>query len=75
MSLPQVVATPDAAGSEEELAEFRLHLTTLEPVQRRILSALMPRLVALDEKGDVDGALAILEQVRAILWEGRLTRH
>ncbi|MBO9710366.1 MAG: hypothetical protein J7521_19350 [Caulobacter sp.] len=75
MSTSQVAATPDAAGVEEELAEFRLHLTTLAPVQRRILSVLMPRLVALDEKGDVNGALAILEQVRGILWEGRLTRH
>lgn len=61
--------------SPDELDEFRRHLRTLGPVQRRILSVLMPRLVALDEAGDADGALSVIEEVKAILWEGRRTRH
>jgi glutamine synthetase adenylyltransferase len=59
----------------DELNEFRRHLRTLGPVQRRILSVLMPQLVALDEAGDADGALSIIEEVKTILWEGRRTRH
>jgi hypothetical protein len=59
----------------DELNEFRRHLRTLGPVQRRILSVLMPQLVALDQAGDADGALNIIEQVKTILWEGRPTRH
>jgi len=59
----------------EELQEFRQHLRTLGPVQRRILSVLMPQLVALEQAGDADGALSIIEEVKTILWEGKRTRH
>jgi glutamine synthetase adenylyltransferase len=59
----------------EELQEFRQHLRTLGPVQRRILSVLMPQLVALEQAGDSDAALSIIEEVRTILWEGKRTRH
>ena len=59
----------------DELDEFRRHLKTLGPIQRRILSVLMPQLVALDEAGDAEGALSIIEEVKAILWEGQRTRH
>jgi hypothetical protein len=59
----------------DELNEFRRHLRTLGPVQRRILSVLMPRVVALEEAGDADAALSIIEEVKTILWEGRRTRH
>lgn len=59
----------------EELKEFRRHLLTLGPVQRQILSLLMPQLVALDEAGNADRALSIIAEVETILWEGRRTRH
>lgn len=59
----------------DEMDEFRHHLRTLGPVQRRILSALMPQVVALEEAGDADGALSIIEEVKTILWEGKRTRH
>jgi hypothetical protein len=59
----------------DELQEFRQHLRTLGPVQRRILSVLMPQLIALEQAGDSDGALSIIEEVRTILWEGKRTRH
>jgi hypothetical protein len=74
MSTAQIVQ-PQQDATLDELNEFRQHLRTLGPVQRRILSVLMPRLVALDKAGDADGALSIIEEVKTILWEGRRTRH
>ena len=59
----------------DELDEFRRHLRSLGPVQRRILSVMMPQLIALEEAGDADGALSIIEEVKSILWDGRRTRH
>jgi hypothetical protein len=59
----------------EELREFRQHLRALGPVQRRILSVLMPQLIALEQAGDSDGALSIIEEVKSILCEGKRTRH
>ncbi len=59
----------------DELDEFRRHLQSLGPVQRRILAVMMPQLIALEEAGDADGALSIIEEVKSILWEGRRTRH
>jgi hypothetical protein len=74
MSTAQIVQ-PQQDATLDELNEFRQHLRTLGPVQRRILSVLMPQLVALDKAGDADGALSIIEEVKTILWEGRRTRH
>jgi hypothetical protein len=75
MSTAQIAQQQDANATSDELNEFRQHLRTLGPVQRRILSVLMPQLVALDAAGDADGALSIIEEVKTILWEGRRTRH
>jgi glutamine synthetase adenylyltransferase len=72
MSLAQ---TAQQETTLDELDEFRRHLRTIGPVQRRILSVLMPQLIALEEAGDADGALSIIEEVKSILWEGRRTRH
>ena len=74
MSTAQIVQ-PQPDTTLDELNEFRRHLRSLGPVQRRILSVLMPQLVALEEAGDSDGALSIIEEVKTILWEGRRTRH
>jgi len=74
MSTAQIVQLRQDA-TLDELNEFRRYLRTLGPVQRRILSVLMPQLVALDQAGDSDGALSIIEEVKTILWEGRRTRH
>ncbi len=74
MSTAHIVQLQQDA-SLDELNEFRRHLRTLGPVQRRILSVLMPQLVALEQAGDSDGALSIIEEVKTILWEGRRTRH
>ncbi|WP_421739791.1 hypothetical protein [Caulobacter sp.] len=61
--------------SPEEIAEFKRGLNALDPFSRRILSLLIPRLIALEEQGDTDGALRVIEEIRLILWEGRRTRH
>ncbi|TCS12826.1 hypothetical protein [Caulobacter sp. BK020] len=74
MSTAQIVELQQGA-TPDEVNEFRRHLRTLGPVQRRILSVLMPQLVALEQAGDCDGALSIIEEVKTILWEGRRTRH
>jgi hypothetical protein len=74
MSTAQIVQ-PQQDSTADELNEFRRHLRALGPVQRRILTVLMPQLVALDEAGDADGALSIIEEVKTILWEGRRTQH
>jgi len=72
MSTAQITHQDNVA---EELQEFRQHLRTLGPVHRRILSVLMPQLVALEQAGDSDAALTIIEEVKTILWEGKRTRH
>lgn len=61
--------------SPEEMAEFRRGLGALDPFQRRIISLLIPRLIALEARGDADGAIRIIDEIRTILWEGRRTRH
>ena len=61
--------------SAEEIAEFRRGLRALGPQQRRILALLMPRLIALEERGDPEGAIRIIEEIRTILGEDRRTHH
>lgn len=61
--------------SAEEIAEFTRGLNALGPQQRRILAVLIPRLIALEERGDPEGAIRIIDQIRAILLERRQTCH
>jgi len=67
--------TPVPEISAEELAEFRRGGDALGPVQRRILALLIPRLIALEERGDTDGALRAVEEIRVILCEDAETCH
>lgn len=61
--------------SPEEMAEFRRGLGALDPLQRRIISLLIPRLIALEERGDSEDAIRVIDEIRTILWEGGRTRH
>lgn len=61
--------------SAEEIAEFKRGLNALGPQQRRILAVLIPRLIALEERGDPEGAIRIIDEIRAILMTQRRTCH
>lgn len=61
--------------SAEEIAEFKRGLNALDPLSRRIMALLIPRLIALEEMGDTEGAIRVIDEIRSILWEGRRTRH
>jgi hypothetical protein len=61
--------------SAEEIAEFKRGLNALDPLSRRIMALLIPRLIALEELGDTEGAIRVIDEIRLILWEGRRTRH
>jgi hypothetical protein len=61
--------------SADELAEFQRGVDALDPVNRRILALLIPRLIAMEEEGDTEGALIVIDRIKLILWEGRRTRH
>lgn len=61
--------------SEEEIAEFTRGLNALGPQQRRILAVLIPRLIALEERGDPEGAIRIIDEIRAILLGRRRPCH
>lgn len=61
--------------SDEEIAEFTRGLNALGPQQRRILAVLIPRLIALEEQGDPEGAIRIIDEIRGILLSQRRTCH
>lgn len=61
--------------SAEEIAEFKRGLNALGPQQRRILAVLIPRLIALEERGDPEGAIRIIDEIRSILMTQRRTCH
>jgi hypothetical protein len=61
--------------SAEEIAEFTRGVNALGPQQRRILAVLIPRLIALEERGDPEGAIRIIDEIRTILLERRRTCH
>jgi hypothetical protein len=67
--------TPVPDVSAEEFDEFCRGVDALGPVQRRILALLIPRLIALEERGDTDGALRAVEEIRVILCEDAETCH
>ncbi|WP_184714829.1 hypothetical protein [Caulobacter sp.] len=50
-----------------EMAEFRRGFARVGDDHKRILAALMTRLMALEERGDTDAALSLVDQVRRVL--------
>jgi hypothetical protein len=58
----------DAIADEEDVAEFRRGFAAVGEEHRRILMVLIPKLVALQERGDSAAALALISEIkRAIL--------
>lgn len=54
-------------ADEQEVAEFRRGFAKVGEDQKRILAALIARLMALQEHGDTDQALMLVDQVRRVL--------
>lgn len=63
----------DAIVDEEDIAEFRRAFATVGEDHRRILAILLPRLVALQERGEPAAALRLIAEVKqALLREDNL---
>jgi hypothetical protein len=52
---------------EDDVAEFRAALSRLREDHRRVLLVLVPRLAAMQERGDTEGALALVAKIHEIL--------
>lgn len=57
----------DAIVDEEDIAEFRRGFSVLGEDHRRILKVLIPKLVALQERGDSATALALIAEIKRAL--------
>lgn len=57
----------DAIADEEDIDEFRRGLVTLNEDHRRILMILVPKLVALQERGDSSAALRLIAEIRRVV--------
>ena len=57
----------DALVDEEDTAEFRRGLAAVGEDHRRVLMILIPKLVALQERGDSAAAVALVARIRAIV--------
>nr|WP_295107396.1 hypothetical protein [uncultured Caulobacter sp.] len=65
----------DAIADEEDVAEFRLGLETVGEEHRRILMILVPKLVALQDRGDSAGALRLIAEIKRIVVQGEALSH
>ena len=57
----------DAIADEEDVAEFRRGYDMLGEDHRRILMVLVPKLVALQERGDSAVALRLIAEIRRLV--------
>jgi hypothetical protein len=57
----------DAIADEEDVAEFLRGYAMLGEDHRRILTILVPRLVALQERGDSAGALRLIGEIKCLV--------
>ena len=57
----------DAIADAEDTAEFKRNLVGIGPDHRRILGVLLPKLAALQERGDCASALRLIAEVKRIL--------
>lgn len=52
---------------EDDIAEFHEALSRIREDHRRVLLVLVPRLAAMQERGDTEGALALVAKIQEIL--------
>lgn len=57
----------DAIADEEDIAEFRRGFAAASEDHRRILMILIPKLVALQERGDSAAALKLIARIKQIV--------
>lgn len=57
----------DAIADEEDIAEFRRGYAALSDDYKRVLTILIPKLVALQERGDSAVALKLIATIKAIV--------
>jgi hypothetical protein len=57
----------DAIADAEDTAEFKRNLVGVNADHRRILRVLLPRLAALQERGDCAAALRLIAEVKRIV--------
>ncbi|KQV62252.1 MULTISPECIES: hypothetical protein [unclassified Caulobacter] len=65
----------DAIADEEDLAEFRRGFAAVGEDNRRILMILIPKLVALQERGDSATALSLIAEIKRIVTGGEGPLH
>jgi len=58
---------PDADLDAEDAAEFKRRLVAINDDHRRILRVLLPRLAALQERGDSTSALRLIAEIKRII--------
>jgi hypothetical protein len=57
----------DTIADEEDVAEFRRGYDRLGEDHRRILTILVPKLVALQERGDSAAALRLIAEIKRVV--------
>lgn len=65
----------DAIADEEDIAEFRRGLDAVGEDHRRVLTILVPKLVALQERGDSTAALRLIAEIKRIVVQGETAPH
>jgi hypothetical protein len=65
----------DALADEDDVALFVQALAQVGVDYLRVLSLLIPRLAALEERGDTAGALKLIREIEAIVTSSEQLEH
>lgn len=65
----------DATADVEDIAEFRRGLAAIGEQHRLILTVLIPKLAALQERGDSAAALALIDKIKQAIQGGEEALH
>jgi len=65
----------DAIADEEDIAEFRRAFATIGEDHRRILTILLPKLAALQERGDSAAALRLIAEIKQAILREHVPPH
>ncbi len=65
----------DAIADEEDIAEFRRGFAMIGKDHQRVLTVLIPKLIALQERGDSAAALKLIAAIKQIVVSGEGKPH